>query len=230
MTPRAVLFDVGCVLIHPQGAHFRRAARACGHDVSETVALRALASAVWAGAADPSPPLFWAGEKKARAWAAAAGLPERDGPAIWRELERADTDESPLWSVLDGEAMSTLTALRVSGLRLAAVSNGAGELERDLTRHGLRDLFDTILDSHVEGIAKPEPEIFRRAAARLDVPLDACWFVGDDPHFDVWGSRAAGVHTAVLVDRYGMRPATWETLAVGSLAEIPALLGLKGEV
>lgn len=227
MTPGAVLFDVGRVLIHPQGEHFRVAARRCGHELSGAAALLALARTVWTGAAQASPVSFWACAAKARAWAAHAGLPEEDGPAIWHALELGDSAADPLWSDLDGQAVPTLVALRSAGLRLAAVSNAEGDLDRDLTRHGIRAYFDTILDSYVEGTAKPDPEIFARAAARLGLPLSSCVFVGDDPYFDVAASLAAGVGKAILLDQHGLRPATWTSPAATCLSEVAGLTRLE---
>ncbi|MGI5151596.1 HAD hydrolase-like protein [Plantactinospora sp. CA-294935] len=52
-------------------------------------------------------------------------------------------------------------------------------------------------------MAKPEPEIFRRPAARPGVPVEDCVVVGDAPYFDARIGRAAAGQAAgaVLVDR-----------------------------
>ncbi|MGN9908695.1 HAD family hydrolase [Phytohabitans sp. LJ34] len=221
MRLRAVLFDIGCVIIHPQERHFRQATlRGRGYPLPPGVALKALAETVWTGAKEPHPSAFWAGDDKARSWARHAGLPPDDGPAIWRVLERMDTDDDPLWSVLDEHAVPTLTAIRRAGLLVGAVSNGDGQLHRDLARHGIASFFDTVLDSRLEGVAKPDRKIFARAAARLGVPLESCVFVGDDPHSDVAASLAAGVRSAILFDRYALRPVSWHGPTAASLTEV----------
>ncbi len=45
-------------------------------------------------------------------------------------------------------------------------------------------------------MAKPAPQIFHAACARLGLPPDAVLHVGDDPELDVAGARAAGLRTA----------------------------------
>lgn len=225
MTAQAVLFDVGRVLIHPHERHFRRAVEeVCGTSLPGGVALRALAQTVWSGAGHTTPVEFWTGELKARTWAEHAGLPGDAGVAIWSALDRLDTAADPLWDVLDAEAEQALTELHAAGLRLAAVSNGKGVLHRDLARHGIGRFFDSILDSALEGVAKPAPEAFQRAAERLGVPLRSCVFIGDDPHFDVAASLRAGVGWAVLVDHHGLRPPEWASAAAASLAEAARLV------
>jgi putative hydrolase of the HAD superfamily len=54
------------------------------------------------------------------------------------------------------------------------------------------DIFDARLLSGEEGVRKPEPEIYLRAAARLGVSPGACVFVDDLPS-NVEGARAVGM-------------------------------------
>ncbi len=87
-----------------------------------------------------------------------------------------------------------LRALRSAGYRLGIVTSGASETQRaKLQSAGLLELVDVGLISEEEGVAKPNPEIFRRAAARLGVAPEACLFVGDHPDADVRGATAAGM-------------------------------------
>jgi putative hydrolase of the HAD superfamily/hydrolase len=58
------------------------------------------------------------------------------------------------------------------------------------------DIFDVRVLSGVEGIRKPEPEIYLLAASRLSVDPEACVFVDDLPS-NVEGARAVGM-TGVL--------------------------------
>ena len=44
-----------------------------------------------------------------------------------------------------------------------------------------------------EQVHKPDPEIFRRTAARLGIPCSCCVYVGDHPVNDVQGSLSAGM-------------------------------------
>jgi HAD superfamily hydrolase (TIGR01549 family) len=123
------------------------------------------------------------------------------------------------WKVFD-DVIPVLTALRDAGARLAVVSNWDSGLPALLARLGLTPWFDAIVVSHLEGIEKPHPELFRRAVARLNgTPGDAL-HVGDVPELDRAGATAAGI-ASVIVDRRGRLPASEEALP--DLTGIPAL-------
>lgn len=98
------------------------------------------------------------------------------------------------------DTMDTLIALRQRGYRLSILTNGSDRLQNQKLDHcGVRPLVDSITVSGADGIHKPDPDIFRRAAARLGVPCEACLFVGDHPKNDVAGALGAGMH-AVWMD------------------------------
>jgi len=71
-------------------------------------------------------------------------------------------------------------------------------------------------------VAKPDPEIFRRALARQEVPAGAMLHVGDSYDHDVAAPRALGVHS-ILLDR---KRKTSGTESLFSLRELPPLLGM----
>lgn len=101
------------------------------------------------------------------------------------------------------EAAEVIRALRARGLLVGVVTNGTSLLQnRKLDVSGLRPLLDIAVVSGDEGVQKPDPEIFRRAAARLGVACASCYYVGDHPVNDVQGSRAAGMHP-IYIDAYG---------------------------
>ncbi len=101
------------------------------------------------------------------------------------------------------EVPGVLERLRRAGARLVVVSNWDVSLHAVLRDTGLDGLVDAVLTSAEEGVAKPDPELFRRALAVAgDVaPADAL-HAGDDLDADIAGARAAGI-PAVLVDRDG---------------------------
>ena len=82
---------------------------------------------------------------------------------------------------------------------LGVVSNSEGGLAQLFAELGLAELFDVLLDSHHEGVAKPDPEIFLRASRQLGVAPERCLYAGDIPEVDVVGALAAGM-SAALVD------------------------------
>jgi len=95
-----------------------------------------------------------------------------------------------LHDIHDIEALMPLTALwpmvhRVRALRhegrhkLAILSNNVKEFAEYWRSTVPLHLFDVVVDSCEEGIRKPDPEIYRRTAARLDVAPEACVFLDD---------------------------------------------------
>jgi FMN hydrolase / 5-amino-6-(5-phospho-D-ribitylamino)uracil phosphatase len=112
---------------------------------------------------------------------------------------------------------------RLSGrYRLATLSNG----NADLHRIGLAPLFAVMLNAAGVGVAKPHPEAFAAVARELGCEPGRMLYVGDDPHADVLGARAAGLRTA-WVNRRGT---PWPDvgpqadLEVASLGQLEAVL------
>ena len=85
--------------------------------------------------------------------------------------------------------------------RTAILSNADRSLRGRLRELGIHDLFDTVVSSAEEGVAKPEPEIYRRAAQRIGLPVEACVFV-DDSDTNVRAAEALGMRGILYrVDR-----------------------------
>jgi putative hydrolase of the HAD superfamily len=59
------------------------------------------------------------------------------------------------------------------------LTNATTRLDDDLAAVALTGSFDAIVNSSDVGVAKPDPEVFRRAAAALDLPCRECAFVDD---------------------------------------------------
>ncbi len=119
-------------------------------------------------------------------------------------LQEFYSDFSANCVLLDGVA-DVLRELRRHGYRIGVITNGYTFMQaHKLGLSGLRPLVDITLVGQTEGVDKPNPAIFRRAAARLGVPCEACLFVGDHPVNDIIGARAAGM-AAVRID-YGFPP------------------------
>ncbi len=117
------------------------------------------------------------------------------------------------------EMVEAVRRLRAAGLPLAVLSNNVAPMERTGPLAALLGLFDAVVESSVEGVRKPEPEIYRRALARLneavgrDLDFADCAYL-DDLGINLKPARALGMHTVKVVD-----PAA-------ALAELSALVGL----
>ncbi|MGX6607453.1 HAD family hydrolase [Micromonosporaceae bacterium Da 78-11] len=219
----AILIDAGRVLIHPDDTLFQHAARTHQQSLAAGVAVRAIGRTVWEGAAAADPVAFWNSDRKVHAWARHAGLSSRAGARIWQQVHRADTD-TPLWSVCEPTAVTSLAALAAAGYRIAVVSNNDGQLHHQLAAAGLTSYFTAIVDSAVLGTTKPDPAIFLHAAAAVGAHPGQCVMIGDDPHFDIHASTRAGIGSTILIDAHHDRPATWPTPACRDLGAAANLL------
>lgn len=100
------------------------------------------------------------------------------------------------------DARPVLLELAVRGFAIAFVSNGE-EVQQNgkLRRTGLADLVPDVLTADGLGVAKPDPDFFTRACARLGVAPDSVLHIGDEHDLDVVPARAAGLR-AVHLDRH----------------------------
>ncbi|MCU0253481.1 MAG: HAD-IA family hydrolase, partial [Acidobacteria bacterium] len=112
-----------------------------------------------------------------------------------------------------------------AGRRLAVVSNAEGQVEQDLAAAGFGRYLETVVDSHLVGVAKPHPRIFAIALERLGVGAEQALYVGDVPAYDVAGARAAGM-PAVLLDPWGIHAGVDGAVRIRRLEELPGLLGV----
>lgn len=127
-----------------------------------------------------------------------AGIPW--GKAAERAFERikAYNRQEGLWSIPNPEAPAVLEALKREGHLLGVVSNSDGSVERLLRQGGLLGFFHFVLDSHVVGIEKPDPRIFRLALERAQVEPEEAVHIGDFYSVDVLGAERAGLRGILL--------------------------------
>jgi HAD superfamily hydrolase (TIGR01549 family) len=128
---------------------------------------------------------------------------------------------------VDGAA-ALLQRLRDRGVAVVVVSNNVLEEQRDKLRHcGLHSWVDALVVSGEEGVSKPDPEIFRRALARVGCDAAAAVMVGDSWAADIGGARAAGIR-AVWFNPLGLprpEPAP-DVLELRSLEPVEQAIGL----
>ena len=202
---KALLFDFGGTLAF---LDFELLAREFSREGRSIEAL-ALEHAEYAGRAAIDQQLGKAPGKQAddstyahffRAWMSAAGIGETEITDCALRFG-AIHKEATLWRVVRPGTFEALEAFKSAGYKLAIVSNAEGQVEADAKRFGLAKYFDVIIDSHIVGVAKPDPRIFQIALERLGVGPDEARFAGDIYSIDVEGARAAGIE-ARLVDQH----------------------------
>ena len=134
-------------------------------------------------------------------------------------------DDFYFWRRVPAGLVNALGRARAGGIRLGVISNSEGRLASVFERLGILDQFEIVLDSRLEGVEKPAPEIFRRALARMGVAAERSVYAGDIPEVDVDGAEAVGMH-GVLVDAFDQH-AGRSIPRVASVAElVDALLTL----
>lgn len=150
---------------------------------------------------------------------------EREGyPGLWtrectmevlrREQRLGNWDYTFPW------VRDCLEQLKIAGFRLGIISNADGRVAQLLKQLDYARYFEVIVDSYVEQVWKPDPELFyiglrrmglanlvaegKRAASNGDV-VSTVMFAGDSFRSDYRGALAAGFDVRLLdpLDLYG---------------------------
>ena len=79
------------------------------------------------------------------------------------------------------------------------VTNNIAPMPREGELAEILALFDVVLDSSIEGIRKPEPEIYQRALQRLGVSAGDCAYL-DDLGVNLKPARSLGMQTIKVGD------------------------------
>ncbi|MGY1884612.1 HAD-IA family hydrolase [Blastococcus sp. SYSU DS0753] len=195
MTVSAVVFDLGGVLTESPMVAFAAYEREAG--LPEGL-IRQLNST------DPDTNAWARFERNELDVAGFCAAFEAEAAALGHRIEAAR-----VLAALQGElrpAMVTaVRRLRAAGLPLALLSNNVAPMERTGRLGDLLGLFDAIVESSVEGVRKPEPEIYRRALDRLSeavgrrIEATDCAYL-DDLGINLKPARALGFSTIKVVD------------------------------
>jgi putative hydrolase of the HAD superfamily len=96
--------------------------------------------------------------------------------------------------IRDSGVTTALRQARAAGWTPFVVTNGTvRQQERKLRSTGLdREVAGWVI-SEGAGIRKPDPEIFRLAAAQAGQSLHGAWMIGDSAEADIAGARRAGL-------------------------------------
>ena len=176
---------------------------------------------------DPEPAIAQAvGAEEARRFLADASFDFlawnhlQDAGRAWTAAESAGVASHPHWQAhilgyrqnfthsLVGsmaETVGLLEELHAAKVPLYALTNWSAEtFPHARERYAFLDLFDDIVVSGEEGLAKPDPQIFAVLQRRLGRPLSACVFV-DDQSRNVDAARAAGLDAVLFVGARRLR-------------------------
>lgn len=142
----------------------------------------------------------------------------------WEELLQDYITEFKNNCVPFPNLIEMLEKLKTSNLKIGMITNGIGQFQIDnIKALGIEKYFDVILVSEWEGIKKPDPQIFQRALAKLDVLPNESLFIGDHPNNDVKGAQNVGMKGIWKKDYQ------WSNVdadyIVDNLAELPAIIG-----
>ena len=214
MTVSAVIFDLGGVLTESPIRSFTAYEREAGLPAGLIVRLNST---------DPHTNAWARFERNELDVAGFSEAFEAEALAAGHRVEAARVLEA-----LKGELRPSMVAavrkLRDAGLPLGLLSNNVAPMERSGPLGELLGLFDAIVESSVEGVRKPEPEIYERALTRLSDAVGRRLEASDCAYLDDLGinlkpARHLGFSTIKVVD-----PAD-------ALAELSSLVGfpLDGE-
>lgn len=119
---------------------------------------------------------------------------------------------------LSEEVKQTLDELRAKGIKLGigSSSKNAGFI---LSRIGLEGYFDAVCDGNCISRSKPDPEVFVKAAAMLNTPVEHCLVV-EDAKAGVQAAVAGGMDCAAIGDAVCCEQATHRLTTFSDLLKV----------
>jgi putative hydrolase of the HAD superfamily len=210
VTVTAVVFDLGGVLTESPIHSFTAYEREAGLPEGLIVALNST---------DPHTNAWARFERNELDVAGFSAAFEAEALAAGHQVDAARVLEA-LRGELRPSMVAAVRSLRDAGLPLALLSNNVAPMERTGPLGDLLGLFDAIVESSVEGVRKPEPEIYQRALTRLSeavgrrIEATDCAYL-DDLGINLKPARALGFSTIKVVE-----PAA-------ALAELSELVGFS---
>ena len=200
----AVLFDAGGVLVLPDPTVIGPLLVRYGGSTDTDVHRRAHYAGMKAKSDLDEPEGSWGVYDEAYVGAVDVDLADRAEAAF--VLGR--TRSAWLWRWTIPETRAALDALAAAGVPMGVVSNASGQIEamlfREICQVGAGEHVEMrcIVDSHVVGVAKPDPAIFDHALAYFaEFDRARIAYVGDSVTMDIGAAAAAGLHP-ILLDPY----------------------------
>ena len=106
------------------------------------------------------------------------------------------------------DAISTLKNLKLEGIKLALVTNGASEAQRaKINKFDLEQYFLHVQIEGEAGVGKPELQAYKIAMEKLNVVAAETWMVGDNIDWEVIAPQKLGIFSIWRDPRgYGILP------------------------
>ena len=135
------------------------------------------------------------------------------------------------------DAIAVLDKLKLQ-FPLGLITNGPADIQRmEISTLAIESYFDNIFIEGEMGFGKPEPEVFRRAAAAVSLPPEKLLFVGNSYLHDILPAIEAGWKTAWIKRASDVPPSSGKSAPeerptdkpapdaeIGSLSELLELL------
>lgn len=186
---KAVISDFGGVITLPLDEAFARAHEEIG------IPLSALGDAMkLAASRADEPPLFKLERGEMTDAEFTAIMAASIGEIVGREVALEGYGDRLMRSLRANEPLlEHYAALKARGVRLAILTNNVREWQPRWMPLLPAGMFELIVDSGFEGVRKPEPEIYERTLARLELAAGDCAFV-DDLEVNVRAASELGLH------------------------------------
>ena len=205
----AILFDAGGIFLLPDPTVLGPLLAYHGGDTAISVHRRAHYAGMTAKSAAGSTEKFWHDYNEA--YVRAVGVPEHEIAFASTVLEHTRNAYTWRWPI--PESLVALEGLRAMGMPMGVVSNASGQIAEVLARSGVcqegegpHTPMRIIIDSHLVGVAKPDPHIFDFALPHFaGIDRARIAYIGDSVTMDIGGARAAGLYP-ILLDPYDDHP------------------------
>ena len=124
-----------------------------------------------------------------------------------------------LWAFTFDWVRETLSLLATQGYRMSVISNSDGRTAEVFQDLGLAPHFESIFDSKILGIEKPDPAIFEWVLRELNLQPSEALYIGDMYEVDVRGANRAGLG-ALHLDPLGLY-ADWLGVHLPDVRHLP---------
>ena len=194
---KAILFDAGGVLVLPDPTVLGPLLAYYGGDPSVEAHRRAHYAGMAAKSAAGSGETFW--DEYNHSYVRSIGV--ADARRRCRGDRRCITPATPTCGGgRSPRAVGAAMRWQTAGVPLGVVSNASGQIEEVLSRSGVCQVGDgphvsmrVIVDSHVVGVAKPDPRIFDFALGHFDgAERHEIAYVGDSVTMDIGAAPRRG--------------------------------------